>query len=143
MELLGEAAGRIIVDDYAHHPTAIAAVLATLRQQYPARRLVVCFQPHQALRVRRLLDEMADSLQNADCVVLTEIVRAREGPWRSGDTRSEDLAAAVARHGAAVCVVARSNLVHHVQQASRPGDVVALLGAGDIGKAAHELADWL
>ena len=78
-EVIGEGGGVTVVDDYAHHPTAIRAVLQAARQRYPLRRIVAVFQPHQGCRTRHLLSEFAAALAAADQVVLPEIYFAREG----------------------------------------------------------------
>ena len=82
LEVLGTWRGVLLVDDYAHHPTEVAASLETLRAMEPSRRLWCVFQPHQASRTEHLLDELAASLQNADTVLVADIFRAREGPAR-------------------------------------------------------------
>jgi len=80
MEVLGEAEGIIFMDDYAHHPTEIRAVLLTLRKLYRDKRLVVLFQPHRYSRTARMYKEMADSLRVADWIGITEIYSASEVP---------------------------------------------------------------
>jgi UDP-N-acetylmuramate--alanine ligase len=73
------------VDDYAHHPTEVSAALGAVREIFPRRRVWCVFQPHQASRTARLMNELAASLQNADKVVVAEIFRAREGEFRPGE----------------------------------------------------------
>ena len=80
LEPLGTAGGIVFWDDYAHHPTEISTTLQTLRQVVPDAPICCLFQPHQALRTARLLDELALSLQNAERVLIADIFRAREGP---------------------------------------------------------------
>lgn len=79
-QLLGEARGVVVVDDYAHNPGKVAAALATARVAYPSRRLVVAFQPHLFSRTRDFAREFGASLAAADAVFLTEIYPAREQP---------------------------------------------------------------
>jgi UDP-N-acetylmuramate-alanine ligase len=92
LEWRGTWRGATLIDDYAHHPTAVAATLATVRQMYPGRRVWCVFQPHQASRTARLLDELAVSLQNADRIAVAEIFRAREPQHRPGDVTAAMLA---------------------------------------------------
>ncbi len=88
LEPLGMAGGVTFWDDYAHHPTEIRTTLQTMREVAAATstwcpaRIWCLFQPHQALRTARLLDELASSLQNAERVLIADIFRAREGPPR-------------------------------------------------------------
>ena len=67
-------------DDYAHHPTEISTTLQTIRELAPRARVYCLFQPHQALRTARLLDELAFSLQNAERVLIADIFRAARAP---------------------------------------------------------------
>ncbi len=144
LQLLGEVRQVAILDDYAHHPTEVAATIATIRQMYPQRRLWCVFQPHQASRTRYLLDEFAASLHNADKVIVGEIVRARETATAAGEVTAKDLAALVTRRGGDALWLASVAEIHdHLRQSLRPGDVVVTMGAGDIGRIAHELGQGL
>ncbi len=129
-----------IVDDYAHHPTAVAASLAAVRQMFPGRRVWCVFQPHQASRTRNLLHEFAHSLQNADKIIVTEIFRARETATAASETTAEQLAQRAAAWGREVRYVPSTvEVEEHLQRALAAGDVLVTLGAGDIGKLAHGL----
>ena len=87
LEVLGTGGASTLVDDYAHHPTEVTAALAAIRD-VPRRRVWCVFQPHQASRTARLLDELAASLQNADKVLVAEIfVPARAVPGRGRSRR--------------------------------------------------------
>src|SRR5512134_2047568 len=79
-ERLGDAGGVSVVDDYAHHPTELAATLAAARQAYPGRRLVAVFQPHLFSRTQAQGGAMGQALAAADLVIVTEIYAAREQP---------------------------------------------------------------
>ena len=128
-----------LVDDYAHHPAAMTAALQTVRQMYPARRLWCLFEPHQSSRTIRLLDQFARTLHNADRIVVTEVFPARE---ETGVARavSADLVERLKSLGAhAVFRSTAEEIVGHLQSSVQPGDVFAVLGAGDIGAVAHEL----
>jgi UDP-N-acetylmuramate--alanine ligase len=140
LERIGEHNDIAILDDYAHHPTEVAASLAALRQLYPGRPVVCVFQPHQVSRTRHLLNEFARSLQNADRIVLAEIFRAREEQEPAGDVTSGALAQQIAALGTEVLPLASLVEIHdHLKQSLRPLDVVVTMGAGDIGRVAHEL----
>ena len=131
-ELRGEAAGVTVVDDYGHHPTEIAAVIAAARVGGD-RRLLVVFQPHRFSRTRDLMEEFGHALAAADEVVLTDIYAAGERPI-AGIT-IDALAQSVRR--IATCPVhivrALDELPDAVSARARPGDLVITLGAGSIG----------
>ena len=138
----GEFAGVLVVDDYGHHPTEIAAVLAAARATLN-RRIVVVFQPHRYSRTQRLFDAFGPALSDADEVVLTEIYPAGEEPI-SGIT-AEALAAAIrARTGRPVHLIrALDDVVPAVLKIVRPGDAVITLGAGSIGTLPKRLVEGL
>jgi UDP-N-acetylmuramate--alanine ligase len=140
-EVRGEPNGVLVVDDYGHHPTEIAAVLAAARQLH--RRIVVAFQPHRFSRTAALMDAFGPALADADHIVLTDIYGAGEDPI-AGVT-IEALAAAVRRRvRAPVDVVPRlDDLVPAIARVARPGDVVITLGAGSIGSVPERLVEAL
>lgn len=135
-------AGMVWVDDSAHHPTAVRETLAAVRAMFPQRRLVCVFQPHQASRLAKLLDEFACSLQNADLLAVAEVVRAREGPPRGDEPTAEDLARRAAELGVAVLPVhATGDVAAAVADGCGPGDVIAALGAAEMEWLRHELVE--
>jgi UDP-N-acetylmuramate--alanine ligase len=135
LEVLGTWRGVTMVDDYAHHPTEVTAALATIREMFPHRRVWCVFQPHQACRTARLLDELAASLQNADKVLVAEIFRAREGDPQPGEATAADLARRAADCGVEVLPVhTEKEIVGILETQLAPGDVLVTLGAGDVEK---------
>jgi UDP-N-acetylmuramate--alanine ligase len=135
LERLGAWRGVEQIDDYAHHPTEVSAALATIRDLFPRRRVWCVFQPHQASRTARLLDEFAESLQNADRIVVADIFRAREGAYRPGDVTAADLARRTAERGATVLPAhSTEEIVQTLEAHLVPGDVLVTLGAGDVAK---------
>jgi UDP-N-acetylmuramate--alanine ligase len=127
----GRAAGVTVIDDYGHHPTEIAAVLAAARGGEPSR-IVAVFQPHRYTRTRDLLDRFGPALAGADVVVLTDIYAAGEAPI-PGIT-IDALADAVRPAVADLHVVAAIDDVPAMVAAiARDGDLVITLGAGSIG----------
>jgi len=129
----------LLVDDYGHHPSELAAVFAAARGGWPDRRLVVVFQPHRYTRTRDLLDDFANILAEVDVLVLTEIYPAGEAPIAGADGRA--LARAVRARGKVDPV-----LVDHPRDIDSvlppllaDGDLLLLLGAGDIGATASAL----
>jgi UDP-N-acetylmuramate--alanine ligase len=141
-EQRGVVNGITVVDDYGHHPTEIAAVLAAARAAKPAR-IVVAFQPHRYTRTRDLMSEFGTALSAADEVVLTSIYAASEEPI-DGVT-IEALASAVNKGRATpVHLVPKlDEMAARVADIARPGDLVITLGAGSIGGLATALVQEL
>jgi len=137
-ERAGVVGGVTVVDDYGHHPTEIAAVIAAARAARPAR-LVIAFQPHRYTRTRDLMPEFGAALAQADEVVLTDIYAASEAPIPG--VTVEALAAAVNQHRTSPVHVVRavSDVPAAVAGLVRPGDLVLTLGAGSIGGVAAKL----
>ena len=141
-ERLGEHAGVAVVDDYAHHPSELAATLAAARQAYPGRRLVAVFQPHLYSRTAAHGQAMGEALAAADLVVVTEVYAAREQPMAGVSGRQ--VAEAARRAGAdARFEPTRADVGRRVYEVLAPGDVVLTLGAGDITRVGPELVRWL
>ena len=133
-------AGRVLfVDDYAHHPTEIAAALDAVRQAWPERRHVVVFQPHRYSRTRDLLDDFAEVLSGTERLLVTEVYAAGEEPVASADGRS--ICRAIRSRGKVepVFVAELENLAAELGPLLEDGDVVLTLGAGSIGAVAQEL----
>jgi UDP-N-acetylmuramate--alanine ligase len=128
LELKGEAAGVVVIDDYAHNPAKIAAALSATRGRYPDRRIWAIFQPHTYSRTRTFLQSMAASFGAADDVIIMDIFGAREVD--DGTVSAADLVAASPhpsiRHLSGVEAIAA-----YLAQVVAPGDVVITLGAGD------------
>ena len=131
-EVRGVVRGITVVDDYGHHPTEIAAVLAAARAAAP-RRIVVAFQPHRYSRTAQLMPDFAAALAPADEVVLTDIYPASEAPIPG--VTVDALADAVNRRRATPVVIARTldAVPAAVAAVAREGDLVITLGAGSIG----------
>jgi len=142
LESVGTWRGTTLIDDYAHHPTEVAAGLVTIRRMYPGRRLWCVFQPHQASRTAHLLDELAESLKNADKVIVAEVYRAREPDPKTGEVTACDLARKVRAGGTeAVAAQAMGSIVELLASRLRPGDVLVTMGAGDIRKVCDGLLE--
>jgi UDP-N-acetylmuramate--alanine ligase len=136
-EVVGERGGVTIVDDYAHHPTAIAQTIAAARG-YTGKPIVVAFQPHRFSRTRYLAADFAKALSTADAVLLAPIYAASEEPIDGVSERSigEPLAAT----GTPVTYVATVDaLLEAVPRTIGEEAVVLMLGAGSISGVAHRL----
>jgi UDP-N-acetylmuramate--alanine ligase len=131
-ELVGERGGVTVVDDYAHHPSEIAATVAAARERGDGRVLVL-FQPHLYSRTQHLAHELGAALSTADAVCVTEIYRAREEPVEGvGGRLVLDALRPGLRAGWAPEVAAGARIV---AAWARPGDLVLTVGAGDVDRA--------
>jgi len=139
----GEANDIIVLDDYAHHPTEIRATLDAASQGYPDRRLVAVFQPHMYSRTRDFLDEFARSFFDTDLLVLTDIYGAREEPIEG--VSGEGLADRVEEFGHRTVhyVPDKTDLPDRLLELTQPGDVVLMLGAGDIWRHSRTFVERL
>ena len=126
-ETMGEAGGVTVVDDYAHHPTEIAAVIAAARMGFPERRLVVLFQPHTYSRSQYLLEGFRGCFAGADVLFFSETYPARETPDQG--LQAVDLADRI-DSPRAIYLGPLSEAVVAVAQAAEAGDIILTLGAG-------------
>ena len=141
-EVRGEVGGVTLIDDYAHHPTEVAATLSAARRG-PWRRLWAVFQPHLFSRTLALHDQFGAAFALADRVVITDVFPAREAPI-PGVTG--ELVADAARRAVPAKVdylPHRADLAGFLASAVEPGDVVLTMGAGDITSLADELVPLL
>jgi UDP-N-acetylmuramate--alanine ligase len=140
LEKRGEAGGIAVYDDYGHHPTEIAATLAAAKLLAAGRgRLVVVFQPHRYSRTAHLLKEFGKCFGGADHVVVTSIYSANEPPIAG--VSSAQVVEEVVRsgHPSVQYIPAWSSIVPHLVSVVKAGDLVLLLGAGDVWKLSDEL----
>ncbi|MFQ6131135.1 MAG: UDP-N-acetylmuramate--L-alanine ligase [Armatimonadota bacterium] len=141
-DVITEADGILIVDDYGHHPTEIRATLEAARAGFPDRRIVAVFQPHLYSRTQLFLDEFGAAFADADVVIINEIYAAREAP--RDDISGRHLFEAVRRNepGKPVeYIPEKDDIAGYLLAHSRPGDLVMTIGAGDIREVAHQLAE--
>ena len=136
--------GRImLVDDYGHHPTEIAATVDAARGGWPGRRIVLVFQPHRYTRTRDLLDDFANVLSTVDVLILLEVYAAGEDAIAGADGRG--IARAVRSRGGVepVFIEALDELAPVLTGLVREGDLLLTMGAGDIGAWAARLPELL
>ncbi len=131
---VGTVGGVAVFDDYAHHPTEVAAILTAARERLASPgRLVACFQPHLFSRTRDFAPEFADALTLADVVVVCGIYPAREDAADFPGVTGGMLAALVAERGHEVTFVERrADAAGALAGLVRPGDLVLTIGAGDV-----------
>jgi UDP-N-acetylmuramate--alanine ligase len=142
-EIVAEAGGVLIIDDYGHHPTAIAKTLEGLRSFYPRRRLIVDFMSHTYSRTAALMKEFAAAFEAADKVILHRIyASARERPVGgvSGETLYREVAA---RHGDVTYYPELEEALEPLLAALEPGDLFVTMGAGDNWRLGRMLAERL
>jgi len=140
MTLKGSPRGVTIVDDYAHHPTEIRVTIDAVKRSCDPRKTWVIFQPHQYCRTKHLLDEFAESFDQADEVIVPDVYEAREEGAISREVNSTHLVARMRDRGVNVRHIARLNEVGaQVEPQLSEGDLVLTLGAGDVWKVADDL----
>jgi UDP-N-acetylmuramate--alanine ligase len=129
----------LVVDDYGHHPTEIAATLDAARQGWAGRRIVLAFQPHRYSRTRDLLDDFGRVLAGADVLLVTEVYAAGEAPINGADGRA--ICRAVRSRGLVepVFVERVEGLAEALRGVLNDGDLVLTMGAGNIGAVANDL----
>jgi UDP-N-acetylmuramate--alanine ligase len=138
-QIKGEAAGVTVVDDYAHHPTEIAATLEAARAG-GWNRVIGAFQPHLYSRTRYLHDEFGEVLNLCDLAIVTDVFGAREEPEPGISGKLVVDSALRFNPGANVAYIPRQkDIVALLLQELREGDLVVTLGAGDIFKVGEEL----
>ena len=146
-QILGEVetvAGKVLlVDDYGHHPTEIAATMAAARSGWPDRRVVLVFQPHRYTRTRDLMDDFATVLSDADVAIVLDVYAAGEDPIAGADGRA--IARAVRSRGTVepVFVETLDDVQPVLESVLAEGDLVLMMGAGDIGAYAAALPELL
>ena len=138
-EFMGEVGGALIFDDYAHHPTEIRATLAAAKEGW-GRRIIAVFQPHLYSRTVYLLDEFASSFEDADVLLVTDVYAAREDRWPGVDGSLVVQAVKKGLNGKPVEYIPKlEDIAPRLEQLLQPGDLVLILGAGDIREVAVEL----
>ncbi len=138
----GTLYGAKVFADYAHHPTEIKATLQAAREKFPERRIWCVFQPHHYERTRDLFPEFSRAFEDCDALVLLDIyeVTGRERKRKSPQISSAALAQAVTRRGTPAFYLSDSRrLKPFLKQGLKPGDVLLMMGAGNIWERTKEL----
>jgi UDP-N-acetylmuramate--alanine ligase len=140
MTEMGKFNGAIVVDDYGHHPTEIRATLKALRERYQPQRLICVFQPHQASRTRLLLDEFSTCFSDATETILPDIYSVRDSEADRAAVSSEKLAGLIQKNGQSARHLAKfEQIIAHLRNEARDGDVIVTMGAGTVWQIGREL----
>lgn len=140
-QLRADADGVMLIDDYAHHPTEIRAVLKACRN-WKNKRIIAIFQPHRYSRTKFLADEFGRCFKGVDKLILTDIYAASEQAIEGISIKT--IYDKVRKSGLKdVVVVKKDEIPDYVMKIKRPGDMILVLGAGDIKGVADRLAGML
>lgn len=130
----------LLIDDYGHHPTEVAATIKAARQSYPERRLVLMFQPHRYSRTRDCFDDFVGVLSGVDELLLLDVYAAGEAPIVGADTKA--LARSIRLRGQVEpTLVDKDNLAPVMQRVLKAGDILITQGAGNVGQISLDLAN--
>lgn len=139
MQVYPDWNGITLIDDYAHHPTAVEATLRTIRQMFPDRRMVCAYQAHQVSRIQALRDEFAAAFHAVDQVLLVPVFAARE-QTEVAEAERVHLARLMEARGVPVSLLpSLDHLLATIEHAAQPGEVWITMGAGNIDSVLH----WL
>ncbi|NNM60209.1 MAG: UDP-N-acetylmuramate--L-alanine ligase [Legionellales bacterium] len=145
MQVLGQlpvAGGQaLMVDDYGHHPTEVAATLDAIRHAWPTKRLVMAYQPHRYTRTHDLFDDFARVLSEVDVLLMLDVYPAGETPIPGADSRN--LCRTIRQRGKVdpIYVGKSDELASVLKTVLQDGDLLLTQGAGDIGSMAAKLAE--
>ncbi|MBP9762253.1 UDP-N-acetylmuramate--L-alanine ligase [Patescibacteria group bacterium] len=147
LEKIGEKNGITVFSDYGHHPTAVTKTLEAIKEFYPGRRIVLCFQPHHRNRTKHLFQEFVSCFGLADALVLSEIYDVKGRDQSEDETvSSRDLIRAVEAYNGEKKVQQTVSYASNpdealsmLQRTLLPNDVLVVMGAGDIYKIAYAL----
>ncbi|MGE4159890.1 MAG: UDP-N-acetylmuramate--L-alanine ligase [Planctomycetota bacterium] len=138
-QVLCENADRTVIDDYAHHPVEIEAVLSMVHERYPGHKVVVVFQPHQHSRTRFLMEAFAEVLSKFDLTIIPNIYFVRESEELRREVTAGNLVAAIARHGGQAVHLSDEAAIAALAHSAGTPRVVLVMGAGDIWKLGRGL----
>ncbi len=133
----------LFIDDYAHHPTEIAATLDAVQKGWPERRIVTIFQPHRYTRTHDLFDDFSVVLDSIDLLLVSEVYAAGEKPISGADGRALCRAIRARGHTTPIFVEDITKLSDTLKDILKPNDLALTLGAGNIGLVASQLPDQM
>jgi len=138
-----EEQGVMVIDDYAHHPTEVAATLDAARKGWPDRRIVAVFQPHLYSRTQDLYKEFGLSFSDAEVLIITDVYPSREKPIEGVTGKLIADTAERYGHKNVIYVEDKNNVTETLKEITKAGDIIITMGAGDIYKFGEEFAKEL
>jgi len=126
-----------LIDDYAHHPTEINAVVNSVKEMYPSKRVLGVFQPHLFSRTKDFANDFAESLVKFDELILLDIYPARELPIKGITSRWLLNKIAIKNK----CISSKEKLVENILKSK--AQIIVMIGAGDIGELVDLIKDNL
>jgi UDP-N-acetylmuramate--alanine ligase len=138
-----EEQGVMVIDDYAHHPTEVAATLNAARKGWPDRRIVAVFQPHLYSRTQDLYKEFGLSFSDAEVLVITDVYPSREKPIEGVTGKLISDTAEQYGHKNVIYVEDKADVTNTLKEISKSGDIIITMGAGDIYKYGEEFVNEL
>jgi len=140
MQLKADAGNILVLDDYGHHPTEIAATMEAAKS-FGKKRLIVVFQPHRYTRTKFLMEEFVKALGACDHLVLTDIYAASEKPMEG--VNSQVLFDKIRSNGRSAVYLKKDEIASYLINFVEPGDLVLTVGAGDIGRISEDFSQKL
>ena len=134
-EILGNFHEMLVVNDYAHHPTAIEATIKATKEKYPDSKICCVFQPHQYNRTKKFLNEFAKSFKGAETVILPDIYKVRDKKEDIEEVSIDNLVESVVKNGTeALKITEYEEIKKYFEENHSKYDVLLIMGAGDIWK---------
>ncbi|MDD5449852.1 MAG: UDP-N-acetylmuramate--L-alanine ligase [Candidatus Omnitrophica bacterium] len=140
-EVKADIGGITVIEDYAHHPTEIRATISCCKN-WPGRRIIGIFQPHRYTRTSLLKEEFGKCFLGLDELILTDIYSASEKPLK-GVTAALIYDEAVKNGQKKIRLLAKEKILSYLSGILKKGDMVIVMGAGDIGELSYEIVKWL
>lgn len=138
---LGEYKEATVISDYAHHPTAVAATITAAKEFFPGRRVIAIFQPHQRSRTEKLFDQFTQAFDEADSIIIQEIYDVAGREEAGSEISSKDIVEVLqGRDLTAVYTKDAEETQHEIDHLMTPGDVLLIMGAGDVYQLAEDIA---
>lgn len=136
-----EGNSAMVVDDYGHHPSEVAATIAAVREGWPKNRLVLVYQPHRYTRTRDLFEDFVQILSQADALFLLDIYSAGEKPIAEADSKALSRAIRLRGQVDPIFIDQPDEVVSVIPSSIEDGDIVLVMGAGSIGHVAEQLIE--
>jgi UDP-N-acetylmuramate--alanine ligase len=140
-QIMGSIGKTLVIDDYAHHPTEIAATLHAVREKYGDGKKVTCvFQPHQYSRTRHFLEDFSEAFGRADHVIVPDIIRVRDSDEDVTLTSAQTLVERISsKHPSVTASGDLDSTIVMLKKTSSDYDIIVTMGAGDVWKVAEAL----